>query len=446
MKSINRAIAAAIWAGAATLAEAAESPGNPGQITLIYDESSEVARLLVPVREGRVVWGDVLRGLARARGFDDEALDGLWPSKHIKVTGASGRAAIAGINRILGPGIDLQLTRDDAGADWLEIALDRRALLASERRFKQRSKRVFQAAGPDARVPYGLKCDRGWADAPAEKSLVVLVHGLQSGTEKISGILDDVRKLGFPCATLDYPNDQAIEQSAQLLARELARLAAEHPDRKVVLVTRSMGGLVARAVVEDPRLNPGNVERLIMVAPPNGGSVLAHFAFGLDLWEFLVNPKEREPAERFFSLIEDGLGEAPDDLRPGSLFLERLNSRPRNPNVRYSILLGTDGPLSQASLDGIRLSLKQAGARSRYVRFFGGKLDGDLADLDEVVRGKGDGAVAVKRGMLAGVEDVELLPFDHLTLPVSEDSPGAAALRNAIVKRISRPVASPRGS
>ncbi len=79
MKSINRAIAAAIWAGAATLAEAAESPGNPGQITLIYDESSEVARLLVPVREGRVVWGDVLRGLARARGFDDERSTGCGP-------------------------------------------------------------------------------------------------------------------------------------------------------------------------------------------------------------------------------------------------------------------------------------------------------------------------------------------------------------------------------
>ncbi len=207
-----------------------------------------------------------------------------------------------------------------------------------------------------------------------------------------------------------------------------------------------MGGLVARAVVEDPRLNPGNVGCLIMVAPPNGGSVLAHFAFGLisgSSWS-----TQRTRTGRAVLLVDRRrLGRSPGRSPPGLAAVSRATRfQAAESNVRYSILLGTDGPLAQASLDGIRLSLKQAGARSRYVRFFGGKLDGDLADLDEVVRGKGDGAVAVKRGMLAGVEDVELLPFDHLTLPVSEDSPGAAALRNAIVKRISRPVASPRGS
>jgi hypothetical protein len=61
-----------------------------------------------------------------------------------------------------------------------------------------------------------------------------------------------------------------------------------------------------------------------------------------------------------------------------------------------TILLGTDGPLNKASLLGLRFSLQQAGKRSRYVRFVGSKLDDYLADLDEAVRGKSDGAVAVK--------------------------------------------------
>ena len=44
----------------------------------------------------------------------------------------------------------------------------------------------------------------------------------------------------------------------------------------------------------------------------------------------------------------------------------------------------------------------------------GDRLDRYLADLDEVVEGKGDGAVAVKRGRLEGVSDIEVLDFDHL--------------------------------
>ena len=50
-----------------------------------------------------------------------------------------------------------------------------------------------------------------------------------------------------------------------------------------------MGGLVARACLEEARLAPGNVDRLIMVSPPNHGTNLALFAVGTDLWEHWVN-------------------------------------------------------------------------------------------------------------------------------------------------------------
>jgi hypothetical protein len=52
--------------------------------------------------------------------------------------------------------------------------------------------------------------------------------------------------------------------------------------------------------------------------------------------------------------------------------------------------------------------------------------------VDEVVDGQGDGAVAVHRGGLEGVEDTVLLPFDHL----------AADVKSAGVRQLQREIAS----
>ena len=406
------------------------------EIEVSYDRSAEVARVSVPVEDGRVRWGDLLRGVARARGFDDRAWEDTGSERSVPVTGLRGRAFLAGINHLFGPGVRLEIWLDEGSEDGTaELTLDRRTLLATERRLKQRLKHGAQLLRPGQRQ-YGLTFDDGWENASPERTLVILIHGLQSTSEKIDGVLPAVRKLGHPCATFDYPNDQPVDESAALLAEELARLAADHPERNVTLLTHSMGGLVARAVIEDESRDPGNVTQLIMVAPPNHGSLLAHLAFGFDFLEYLNRDRDRDRTERFFATIEDGLGEAPDDLRTTSPFLERLNRQPRNPNVRYTILLGTEAPLSKTSLAGLRRSLKKAGTRNRYARFLGSKLDTYLADLDEVVEGKGDGAVAVKRGRLEGVSDIEVLPFDHLDFSGPYDSPGAERIRNAILERL----------
>jgi pimeloyl-ACP methyl ester carboxylesterase len=415
----------------------AEAPTPPEDIAVSYDQEAQVARVTVPVREGRMQWGEFLRGLARARGFDDKAFDGMWSERTVRVTGTGGRVLLGIIDRVFGPGVEIQISVDeDTGNGLAEITLDRRGLLATEIRFKQRVKQGLRLVRPD-RHRYSLAFDDDWSDTPPEKNLVVLIHGLQSDSGHIGGILEDVRQLEHPCATFDYPNDQPISESARLLAEELATVAEEHPERKLTLITHSMGGLVARAVIENEQLNPGNVEQLIMVAPPNHGSLLAHLAFGFDFWEYLGD-RDKKVAERFFAALEDGLGEAPDDLRPKSLFLSQLNSQPRNPNVTYSILLGTDAPLSEESLEGLRRSLRKAGDRSRLVRFLGDRLDRYLADLEEVVRGKGDGAVAVKRGKLRGVPDIEVLDFDHLDFSRPPNSPGAALIREAVLRRLAR--------
>lgn len=394
-------------------ATAGESP-DEDQVRVERDPESLVTTISIRAEQGEVAWSDVLRGLARARGNDDTALQGLGRSRRFQITGNRWRAFRLGLNLALKPDLrfDVEQAGDDGGQPRLVIKLDRAALLASERRFKARLRHAWLRKRPSTRR-YGLALEEGWDRAPADRDFVVVLHGLDSGPEKVRPLLDAIRSQGLPCAVFRYPNDQPIADSAKLLAGELRRLDEDHPRRGVSLVTSSMGGLVARAAIEDPELDPGNVRQLIMVAPPNHGSALARFGFGLDLWEHVTGVARKEEARLLYGLVEDGLSEAAADLRPGSPFLRKLNARNRNPRVRYTILLGSGGPLHPVELALMREGVAAAGEQSRWVRFFGARVYAWLKDLDEVVKGKGDGAVSIERGRLEGVEDTVVFPFRH---------------------------------
>jgi pimeloyl-ACP methyl ester carboxylesterase len=264
---------------------------------------------------------------------------------------------------------------------------------------------------------YGLKLEQGWervAAAAPERSLVVLVHGFNSTPERNAAVMRPVRAAGFPCATFAYPNDWELAESATLLSRQLKDLAKLHPQCKLALVTHSMGGLVARACLEDPALDPGNVERLIMIAPPSQGTMLAHVAIATDVWEHWLGRAHGGCWTRWRDSVVDGLGEAADDLAPGSAFLTQLNGHARNPRVRYAIFLGTTASVSQDEMNWMRSALRATGDHCPGVGGCTGKLDNLLGDMEELIDGKGDGVVALKRGRLAGVDDVVILPFNHL--------------------------------
>ena len=66
-------------------------------------------------------------------------------------------------------------------------------------------------------------------------------------------------------------------------------------------------------------------------------------------------------------------------------------------------------------LAALRAGVAQAGEKSRWVRLLGARANRWLEDLDEVVDGRGDGAVSLRRGRLQGVEDTLVLPFGHLS-------------------------------
>ena len=265
---------------------------------------------------------------------------------------------------------------------------------------------------------------------------VVLVHGLNSRPEELVGLLSAIPPTQFIRATFRYPNDQPIIESAALLSAELSRLYALFPDRRIRLIAHSMGGLVSRCVLEFPELDPGNVDQLIMLGTPNQGSTLAHVAMFMDCYEYCFS-KERRNAAAFVSSVTDGLGEASADLKPGSSLLQRLNARQRNEAVRYTILLGTGGPMSQSGMSQLRRDAARYTNYLGWFRFTTAKLNRALNDLDEIVAGKGDGAVSVDRGRLAGVTDTVVLTFDHMSV-LSPALPASREAHAVIRDRLSR--------
>ncbi|HWB08201.1 MAG TPA: hypothetical protein VG826_03210 [Pirellulales bacterium] len=412
-----------------------ESPG----ITIERDPESLVTKVVIEAADGEIAWANLMAALARAKGYDDDALADVPRRRAFDLRRRSTRFVLALMNALLEPG-GIQfavLPPEGAGEPKLQVTLDRRAMLASRQRFEKllRLAAVERLADLRSERKYGLDWTDGNRPA-ANQEAVVVVHGLGSSPEYHVSLTNDLRRAGFRVGHVSYPGDEPLDDSARLLSSELKRLRKEQPNMRLRLVTLSMGGLVTRWVLEDAALDPGNVVQLVMVAAPNHGSALAYCAFGLQIWQFLDDPKSRTAAQRFYDTVEDGLCEASDDLRPDSDFLAQLNALPRNPRVRYSLLLGTGAPLSQHAVDDLRDHVAQARERYRFVQLLGPKIDRVLDDPDELVYGKGDGVVAVKRGRLEGVEDTVLLGFNHLSIGQPPQTDGEKQLRAEIIKRL----------
>ena len=395
------------------------------------DGNRDVVEVTLSATSGRVAWSDIIHALAETGRFDASALNAL-PGGSINLNGRRSRLAILAIDLALPPECTVDIVDSGDGVEpQLRITFNKSAIRGRTRDIKEQIRERARGETDN----YGLRLDEDWLQAADGRPCIVLVHGYNAIPGSLSGLHARLRDEGWSCAVFSYPDDGPIDESAALLARELEGIRRDHPDRNVAVIAHSMGGLVARAVIEDADLDPGNVRRLIMVCTPNQGSMLAHFPGGFDCLDHLKDgPDEGESF--FVRAAADGFNEAASDLRPESEFLRQLNARERNPGVQYTLLLGTKAPLSDAELDEFRRVIASAVERSRLLRFVSPRIEEPLADLDELLDGRGDGAVAVKRGRLDGVEHTRLLPVTHLTITRRADDPAAEELLDAILSRL----------
>ena len=399
------------------------------------DDNAGTVTIIVPARNGRVHWGDVMAGLGEAADLNGEAIASLLPRGSFNPTSKKAWFTLFGINAAAQGKATLRLARLDAEKDKrhsLKIVVKQSVFRDAKRKLRGRLDSNQQR--------WGLKYDSEELAKPHREPIVILIHGYNSRPEKLTDLAAKLRQSNGDfekdriVLLFRYPNDGPAQESAKLLSRELMRLRKVRPETELAIVAHSMGGLVTRSVIEDPNLDPGNVRQLIMVATPNQGSHLAYLPGGFDLLEHLV--KRDHDASRFTASWQDGLNEARGDLRPDSKFLRTLNARKRNAAVRYSLILGNDAALSESSVVQLTNLLKQAQEKSKTLQLISPRLDPILTDPAEFTDGKGDGVVAVKRGRLEGVEDTVVLPFRHNAITGKLNSEAELKLLRAIEERL----------
>ncbi|WP_337660265.1 esterase/lipase family protein [Anderseniella sp. Alg231-50] len=111
--------------------------------------------------------------------------------------------------------------------------------------------------------------------APQARHLVLLVHGIARGPATFGDLPGKLRKSGFEARAISYPSTRgSIDDHAAQLERLLQRV--QNVD-EVSFVTHSMGGIVVRRLLARNGAWKSTLVsgRLVMIAPPNQGSLIA---------------------------------------------------------------------------------------------------------------------------------------------------------------------------
>ena len=262
-----------------------------------------LTRIKIPAQDGKVAWEDVLRALLRVGHMEDNALKDKFPSGALDLERAYSRYSLMAINLAMSPDIRMEIVaKTESTPAHLLVTVNEDAIQERKRRLSKKMR--DRITGGELREgKFGLRLVQDWDDADPQQALVIVVHGFNSSPERFEPLAEAFRQAGLLSATYSYPDDQPIADSARQLSTDLKKLYIDHPKRPIHLVTHSMGGLVSRCVIEQPDLNPGNVTKLIMIAPPSHGSLLANFAFGIDILDHATSGSD---SRRCNSVLRSG--------------------------------------------------------------------------------------------------------------------------------------------
>lgn len=257
----------------------------------------------------------------------------------------------------------------------------------------------------------------GFNGRSEQKQLVVVLPGLHGGEQSAIDFAKAIHeRSGIAACAFRYPNDAPLLESAEYFFEVLRERHAQVPSRRVVVVTHSMGGLVARYVFEqmaakDPKCL--GVAQFVAICPPNQGSIFAEYAGVLEGADFIQRLMQASSGRKLLASVLDGFNEAPKDLVPGSDFLNKLNSGSRHAAVQYSIIAGDAGMidpgLSQLGSD----LLARLASRAPRTKSLQERVD-KLLNSAEFQKGTGDGVVTLQSAKMDGVKDFEVLPVNHL--------------------------------
>ena len=272
---------------------------------------------------------------------------------------------------------------------------------AVENTFPQQAKKIRQTFG----LTRYAESSGGSFGVNSNNPSVVLIHGLDDPGKVWMNLAPTLLNQGLDVWEMRYPNDQPVVDSAHLFYDELKKLSLSNSHR-IAVVAHSMGGLVSREMLTNPKIAyiektrsgevPG-VVALIMVGTPNHGSELARFRMFAEIrdqWTQMLTGQWR-----LLRGILDGAGEAKIDLLPKSKFLNTLNKRPHPQGVKLLIIAGIVSPWDEQEFNRFFKSLGKDMPTAEQ------KLMVDLkASLESMRDGLGDGLVTVESSRLDGIE------------------------------------------
>ena len=167
---------------------------------------------------------------------------------------------------------------------------------------------------------------------------VVLLHGLWRGWRAMEPLARALDKEGFSTLNLTYPSTRLpIPELVSHIREQVEAIAKDEP---VHFITHSLGGILVRALIAEPlSWKPG---RIVMLAPPNGGSEIVDWAAGHPLIHFLLGPAGR-------SLGTNGVPAKLPDLPVESEVAVIMGNRSSIPLFKKLLEDQNDGIISTAS-------------------------------------------------------------------------------------------------
>lgn len=120
---------------------------------------------------------------------------------------------------------------------------------------------------------------------------VVLLHGLGRTSGSMALLERRVAKAGYRTLSIRYPSTSKPLPAIAEQLEPLVRAFADTLEGRVHVITHSLGGLLARAVLN--RQRPTNLGRVVMLAPPNGGSEWADMLERSRLAKTILGPNSQ---------------------------------------------------------------------------------------------------------------------------------------------------------
>ncbi len=131
-----------------------------------------------------------------------------------------------------------------------------------------------------------------------DRELVVLLHGIGHAEWNMAGIEYALQKAGYQTLNVGYPSrEKSLADLSGFLDAKLKKEGVwDSSYYKIHFATHSMGGLVVRTYLSayKSEIVRKKLGRVIMLAPPHGGSEVADLLKNFPLYQWVFGPAGQE--------------------------------------------------------------------------------------------------------------------------------------------------------